>query len=318
MGRLRAVVQGRMYVQMQFADYLVSYALQTLNKCLLKVSTHAELTCKDERVLQEHLSHLQSLWQMMQWSIGKLTHEQAAARLRNASALLRTPRLDVQAGQQLLEFADDRTRALLQDLLAPLETAAAITAFDRRDRLGTLLQQESACWRDYLPLRQVSQLELIEHGMGRAYNKALKLTRRLEAVHNQAATPPGPKRLARTARWICHTANHLDLIRSALTDAGRAQRWHLGRLHNKVEQQLGLELLSRHVVETDLKAKAQGRIEKLLQRQREHLDKQRRKLAAGAFSMSGPEYVAQSQQAVEQLGLQEITLLPLEALDAQR
>jgi|GEM_PF-6445933 len=306
------------YGRMQFADYLVSYALQTLNRCLLKVSNSSELTLKDERVLQEHLAHLQSVWQMMQMSIGKLAFEQAASRLREAALLLGRDAHQLQASQQLLEFADDRDREVLRRLQLPLESEHQVRSASRRERLGDLLQQESACWRDYQPLRQVPAADLVEHGMGRAYRKAQRLVHRLDAQRGSDAAPPGPKRLQRTARWIAHAANHLDLVRTALADAGRAQRWHLGRLHGKVEQQLGLELFARHVVKIDLKPKQMARIEALVERQRVHLDKQRRKLAAGAFSLSVDEYVAQSQQAVDKLGLEEITLLPLEVLEAQR
>ena len=309
-----------MYGRMQFADYLVSLALQTLNRCLLKVASTDELSCKDERLLLEQISHLQSIWQMLQWSVGKVVHAEASARLREIAVLINSPSPPAQAAVQLLDYADDRLKPQLKELgekvaedwVSPVVTGGFHWE-DRRDRLSTLLQEESACWRDYVPLRRVPDEELIEHGMGRAYRKAERLSRRLDAVRGEDRSPPGPKRLMRTSRWVGHTANHLDLIRSALDDGARAQRWHLRRLHGKIEQQVGLELFRRYVVEQDMKSKPRQRLEKLLTSQRRHLDKQRRKLMQGAFVLTPRDYVRQSFRSVENLSLQEITLLPLDA-----
>lgn len=300
---------------MQFADYLVSYALQTLNRCLLKVADEQPLKGKDERVFLDQIAHLQSVWQMLQWSVGKVVHQQAADRLREITALVRAPSPELQAAATLLEFSHDKLQSTLLAVAAQakLDSLGAWPA--RRERLSTLLQQESACWRDYQPLRQVPDEELVVHGMGRAYLKARRLSLRLDAVGGADQSAPGPKRLARTQRWVGHTANHLDLIRSALDEPARVQRWHLRRLHNKVEQQLGLELFARRAVEHPMKAKTRLRFDTLVTKQRRHLDKQRRKLTAGAFGLSSRAYNEQSARCLDKLGLQEITLLPLEVGD---
>lgn len=302
-----------MYGRMQYADYLVSYALQTLNRCLLKVAASDALTGKDERLFQEQIAHLQSIWQMLQWSVGKLVHEQAADRLREISGLVASPSPELQAAAQLLEYSHDKVQSTLIAVASEASLTELAPWLERRERLSTLLQEESACWRDYLSLRRVPEAELIEHGMGRAYAKAEKLSRRLDAASDTDQDPPGSKRLARTHRWIGHTANHLDLIRSVLDDPARAQRWHLRRLHSKLEQQLGLELFCRRAVEVDLKVKVRHRLDMLFAKQRSHLDKQRRKLTQGAFLLSSDDYLQQVTGCVEKLGLQKITLLPLDA-----
>jgi hypothetical protein len=298
---------------MQFADYLVSYALQTLNRCLLKVAEDDPLKGKDERVFLDQITHLQSVWQMLQWSVGKVVHEQSADRLWEISSLIRIPSPELQAAAALLEFSHDKLQSTLLEIAsaAKLPDPGAWPA--RRERLSVLLSEESSCWRDYLPLRQVPDAELVEHGMGRAYLKARRLSQRLDAAGGADQAAPGPKRLARTQRWIGHSANHLDLIRPALDDAARVQRWHLRRLHNKVEQQLGLELFVRRAVKYSMKPKQRLRFDTLIAQRRRHLDKQRRKLTAGAFALSSSDYVDQSARCVEKLGLGEITLLPLEA-----
>lgn len=299
---------------MQFADYLVSYALHSLSRCLLRVGS-GELTLKDERLLREQVDHLQSLWQLMQWSVGKLTHAEATARLREAFALLNPPSIAGQAGAQLLDFADDKTAHAVALVLRGIDTSR-VPADRQRDRLSVLLQAESACWRDYAALRQISESALIEHGMGRAYAKARRLTRRLDAGAEEGARPPGAKRLARTHRWVGHAANHVDLLRPALDDAGRAQRWHLRRLQAKLEQQLGLELFAARAAESDLTRKQTTRVDGLIERHRRHLDKQRAKLSSGAFGLAPREFERHAMSAVSQLGLQEITLLPIEATTA--
>jgi hypothetical protein len=303
---------ARMYGRMQYADYLVSYALQTLNRCLLKVAANEALTDKDERLFLEQIAHLESIWQMLQWSVGKVVHEQASERLREISGLVPAPNPELQAAAQLLEYSHDKVQSTLVAVAAQASLPELAPWLERRERLSTLLQEESTCWRDYLPLRRVPEAELVEHGMARAYIKAEKLSRRLDAASNADQEPAGPKRLVRTHRWSGHAANHLDLIRGVLDDSARAQRWHLRRLHGKVEQQLGLELFTRRAVEIEMKAKARHRLELLLATQRRHLDKQRRKLTEGAFLLSPEDYVAQAAGCVEELGLQRITLLPVD------
>ncbi len=300
---------------MQLADYLVSYALHSLNRCLLKVGGDAPLTAKEQRLLHEQISHLQSLWQMMQWSVGKGVQAEAGARLREAAAMLSGAAPELAAGLQLKEYADEKLRGLLDRLVARYAVTDGATALlpEQRDRLSMLLQAESACWRDYAELRQISQPALVEHGMGRAYDKGRRLTQRLDAATAAGKSAPGPKRLARTCRWVGHTANHLDVLRPGLDDAGRAQRWHLRRLHGKLEQQLGLELLARRAVKEPVRPKALARLGRLVSRQRRHLEKQRSKLSNGAYGLAPAAFEQQALAAVKQLGLSEITLLPLEA-----
>jgi hypothetical protein len=303
------------YGSMQLADYLVSFALHSLNRCLLKVGGDAPLTAKEQRLLQEQISHLQSLWQMMQWSVGKSVQAEASARLREAAAMLAGAAPELAAGLQLKELADDKLRAVLDRLVARYAVSAGATVLrpEQCDRLSTLLQEESACWRDYAGLRQISEPALVEHGMGRAYDKGRRLMQRLDAATAAGKSAPGPKRLARTYRWVGHTANHLDVLRPGLDDAGRAQRWHLRRLHGKLEQQLGLELLARRAVKEPMRPKVLARLGRLVSRQRQHLEKQRSKLSNGAYGPPPAEFERQALTAVKQLGLGEITLLALPA-----
>ncbi len=298
---------------MQFADYVVGFALQTLNRCLVKISSREGVSCNDERLLREHVARLQSLWQLMQVSVGKLSYSHAAARLREAQKLLPGPALKARAAEQLLDYADDKTRPLLEQLWLRDLAPAATMPLEHAERLGCLLQEESAAWRERATLREISSAELLEHGIGRAYAKAERLSRKLAGAETDDRAPPGPRRLRRLHRWVGHVSNHMELLRPALDEEARTCRWHFSRLETKLEQQLALELLARALVEFDLKAKAQGRLVRLIGNQRRHLDRQRGKLTEGAFATTRAEYVRSAALAIEQLGLDEITLLPLEA-----
>ena len=77
-----------MHGQMQFADYVVSWALQALSKSLQKVSDygpetavpgadHLVLKPSDAKFLTQTAEQTFSLWQMMSWSVGKVEYRKA-------------------------------------------------------------------------------------------------------------------------------------------------------------------------------------------------------------------------------------------------
>ena len=80
-----------MYGRMQFADFVVSWALQTLSRSLQKVSDAnraessepgAALKPSDLKSLTQTAEQVFSLWQMMQWSVGKVEFKRAQADLK--------------------------------------------------------------------------------------------------------------------------------------------------------------------------------------------------------------------------------------------
>ena len=108
---------------MQFADYLVSYSLQTLSRCLQKVSAAARscdaipLNRPEEQLVVTRIEHLQSVWRLLQWSMGKATYRSAFSRLHEARTLLWQPPLETQAATQLLASSDARTRPLIDRVM---------------------------------------------------------------------------------------------------------------------------------------------------------------------------------------------------------
>jgi len=317
---------------MQFADYIVSYALQSLSRSLLKVGEHkTDLQCSDEKTLLLTAERLLSLWQMLQWSVGKLQFKRAQADLRAVIRLCAHNSAKIRAAQRLLERADPKSQKLIADLLPYLSEGSTLES--NRDRLSRLFQEESARWREYGLLRQINEVDLIEHGMLRAFGKGLELNRKLDRILSEPKeteskrteskktdsadgeqTRASVKRLLRAGRWVHHSVNHLELIRPALSEAGRTRRWHLNRLGAKLEDQWALERFARSVGELGVKPKASIRLDKLIQSQRQRLDKQRRKLTVGAFAGGSNEFRREIEAAVKQLGLKEISLLPLNGL----
>lgn len=302
-----------MYGRMQFADFVVSAALQSLSRSLLKVGEHhGALTLSEAKNLAHTAEQVLSLWQMAQWSIGKVQFEQARTDLQEMVALCSEDRQpELAAAESLLERADTRAARWLEDIIAALQ--AVRPREDHRERLDALLQAESGRWRSFVPLRAISEADLIEHGMLRAFEKGAALSAKLDrSAAADGDRRASARRLARTRRWIGHSVNHLELLRPGLSESGRTRRWHLNRLVAKLEDQWGLERLARTALVMDLKPKASVRLQGLIGDERRRLDKQRQKLSLGAFAGGGGAYREEIGDAVARLGLDTITLLPLD------
>lgn len=311
-----------MYGRMQFADFVVSWALQALSRSLQKVSdasrphgaaADAGLKPSDLKALTQTAEQIFSLWQMMQWSVGKVEFKRAQADLKQIIELTAGDRIPERlAAERLLERAEGKAIRLLEDIAASVVEDADDEPM-LRDRLGELLQAESTRWREYALLRQIEEDALVEHGMLRAFGKALDLTGRLNEIGAETGRPASAKRLLRTGRWVHHTVNHLELLRPALSDSGRTRRWHLNRLAAKLDEQWALEKLARTAVVMELRPKASARLGKLIGAQRKRLETQRRKLSLGAFAGGHEAYRKEVTAAVAELRLEQVTLLPLEA-----
>ncbi len=313
-----------MYGRMQFADFVVSWALQALSRSLQKVSdagrqdagvsgTAAGLKPSDLKALAQTAEQVFSLWQMMQWSVGKVEFKRAQADLKQIIELTTGDRIPERlAAERLLEKADGKAVRLLEKISAAVAEDAADRSLTR-DRLGELLQAESTRWREYTLLRQIEEEALVQHGMLRAFEKALDLTGRLNDISSESGRTASAKRLLRTGRWVQHTVNHLELLRPALSDSGRTRRWHLNRLAAKLDEQWALEKLARTAVVMELRPKASARLGKLISVQRKRLETQRRKLSLGAFAGGADAYRKEVVEAVAELRLEQVTLLPLES-----
>ena len=72
-----------MHGRMQFADFVVSWALQSLGRALQRLSASGsqELPANDEKAIAQTADMLLSLWQMVRWSVGRVEYRQARADL---------------------------------------------------------------------------------------------------------------------------------------------------------------------------------------------------------------------------------------------
>jgi hypothetical protein len=308
-----------MYGRMQFADYIVGYALQVNTDCLRRldvVGTPAAtaLSAKDVRKLRRNSERLRSLWQMMHWSVGKAPYRSGLARLEEAERLL-------PAGKQ---WADEAAQQLLAKVDEPKLAAAVETALEGviklqgpaaavdLDRLSCLFQSESECWRDYALLRKVQDYDLIEHGVGRAYGKSRRLGERL------LLEPHAAKRLQRAHRWVQHSINHLELLRPALSQSNKARAWFLDRLGANLQKQIQVMRFHEQARTLGLKPKVALRLSLLADNRCRRLAGQTAKLVAGAFQDSDDVFIRTVSSDVKKLGLQEIVLLPIGAVGEGR
>ena len=153
--------------------------------------------------------------------------------------------------------------------------------------------------------------------MLRAFQKSMELNLKLDRIVD-AEAGPSVKRLSRAGRWVRHSVNQLELIRPALSESARTRRWHLNRLGAKLDEQMALESFVRASGSLELKAKELRRLQPLVEKQRQRLDKQRRKLTVGAFAGGVQGYRQDVETAVKLLGLKEITLLPVDGVGSDR
>jgi glucose/arabinose dehydrogenase len=299
---------------MQFADYVVCAALQLLSGCLKRIGQRRDgrLTATDGRAIRQVAERLGADWQLVRTFADPAMVETARAGLVELVLLTNgaTPP-EQKAAQRLLERAEGKAAGHLREMINQLADEPAAERAPR-DRVGELLLAESARFRAVATIGKATDGQLIDQGMLRALCKAQRALAALDRRFTGSGNfTPGVKRLRRAVRWVQHSANHLELLRGALSDAGKKRLWHLNHLAAKLEEQWALERLARTAVLVDLRPKASARLSRLIRSERVRLDKQRRKLAEGAFASDLETCRSELSAAVGELGLEAIVLLPL-------
>ena len=302
---------------MRFADFIVTSALQSLTRSLVRVcEPGARMSGSDAKALFQTAQQLRSLWQIVGESVTKTELGQARADLKELVALCLSDRIpELDAARRLLEKAEGKSAKHLADIIAQLADGVTPASPLRpsQGRLGTLLQAESRRWREDDDLRRIEETELIEGGMVRVFRTAKQRVSDLCPPSGQSqGASPTPKQFRRAGRWVGHCARHLELLKPALSDSGRVRLWHLNRLVAKLDEQWALERLARTAVAVDLKPKASVRIGKLIRSERGRLAKQQKKLSQGVFEGGVKTYRRELKTAVAQLGLEFVALPPVE------
>jgi hypothetical protein len=113
---------------------------------------------------------------------------------------------------------------------------------------------------------------------------------------------------------VRHSISHLEVLHPALSERNKTRAWFLDRLGANLEKQLGVMRLRSLAGDLDLKPKVVSRIERLAEVRCRRLAGQTAKLVAGAFQDSDEEFIRAIAGDVKKLGLQEITLLPIEGV----
>ena len=311
-----------MYGRMQLADYLVSNALQINNDCLQRLSgVEGELTAQELRLLTTSTEQLLSFWQMLHWSVGRIPYRNAVARLQLAEIV--QPALDSRfsnTARQLLKKNSDAKTArairrasdvLIRQLLPQRPDPGLV------ERLACVFQDESTCWRDYSPLRQISDDDLIVNGIVRAYARGRRHGVRLlaEKVADKNANDgvsDKPRKLKRAIAWVRHSVNHLALLRPSLSESNVKRLWYLQKLDLNLVKQQELDEFLGGVARLELKAKARRRINQAAMEYKRRIMKQRQKLIVCCYGSKKREFLNSIREDVLNLGLQEVVLLPMD------
>jgi hypothetical protein len=304
---------------MQFADFVVSHALELNSQCLRTVAQaigDAPLADEDLRALRADALRLASLWQMLHWAIGKPAYRQGRRRMARILELVPEAGDWVdRAARQIAGKSDDERRlravsAAAERVASRLPAAGPICWAE----VGRIFEAESAAWRDAAVLRKVHDGDLVEHGIVRAYQQS---RRWCEAYGER---PASRKRMSRARRWLRHCVNHLELLQPALSDSGKAHAWYLERLQSNVEKAF---LVQRFVemagapgdggARAPLKAKALARVQSLAQARAVRLQARSKKLMVGAFEPDADDFSRAVGRAAGKLALPELELEPLPA-----
>ncbi|NIP15225.1 MAG: hypothetical protein GWM88_11095 [Pseudomonadales bacterium] len=296
---------------MQFADYVGSRALHMTSDCLRLLSSSAledgVLTPGAASNLLGTVGRLESLWQLRQWSVGKADYRRAMARLREAEHRLEPAAnwFDAVASQMLAKTDDAKTRRAVER--ARRAFARSIVGSEMVDSLllSRLFQEESAVWRAQASDRGARDADLVDYGIGRAFDKSRRAVARL------AENPGSTKRLRRAQRWVRHLAHHLELLQPALSEANEARAWFIGRLDANLTRRLDLARFMEVAEALPLKRKQLKRIRRVGQRLERRLIEQSGKLVHGAYRGGRGKALRALAQDVESLGPDEIVLLPL-------
>lgn len=296
---------------MRFADFVASRALQITSDCLRLLSGTAfedgVLTAGAVANLSRSVDRLESLWQLVQWSVGKADYRRAMARLRELDQVLQlgNGRFDATASQLLAKTDDEKVRRAVDRARRTMSGSRGVGEMIDPSALNRLFQEESAVWRAQASDRGVRDADLVDYGIGRAFNKSRRALARL------AAKPESLKRLRRAQRWVGHIAHHLELLRPGLSEANEARAWFIGRLDANLARRLDLARFAAVAKTLPMKERQRKRLWRLTRRLDRRLIEQSGKLVNGGYR-GGPRKTLRAIAVdVERLGLDDIALLPV-------
>jgi len=308
-------------VSVQLADYIVSQSLQINNRCLRYLAdwdvdqthmsvnhgpVHAEAhTAYAESLLALDSRRLVSLWLLMRpaW---KKSGAQTTAHVETLSVCAQTLTEATSTRRLALRLAN--SAALDQDAQAILTVARNLPAENPPawDELNNLFGQDSHFWRKSRGFNVLDDAAL-QARVSRSYRKAYRLRNCLG--EDVGAGEDRAFLAVKLHRWVQLSVHQLELLRSGLSDAGRAQLWYLDKLSDTLRTRADLQRLKQATVLLHIAPSARTQVEFYVDQQIGKMDMRIARLVKGAFSSKPKSMALALEQAVGDLGLRSVSLM---------
>lgn len=293
-----------MYGRMRFIDFVVSQALETNSRCLHSLAIlSGEIPPVVLHKLHEDVLRLNAMW--------AIVTPAADSRMYKAS---------VKRGRKLMAAIEGELRggsviALEMAARAPDEkTAQSLVKLSRRlgarepqlqpESLWVGFQEDSSAWRSLDVTEPLTDAEVVKKGIGRWYLHSRGLMRQREEK-----SLPKPSEARAWHAWCWCTAYQMELIKTELSEKGKARRWYIDKLARCLDDYLEMGMLRKQVKQVDLKRGAVQRLQAFFDERRSKLWKRVGKLAACAYADKTKVFVQDVQGSVERLGLGVIVTL---------
>ena len=311
---------------MRLADYVVSYSLQINNRCLRYL---AECDARDGNSLlseggddlhaEGHMVYAESLLTRdsrrlaSMWSLMKPGWVDTSAEVVSHVKTLK------KAASGLADGSSGHRLALrLAGVASEDHEAQAILTIARKlrtenpfgwDALNDLFAQDSLFWRESAEFRHLHDDVLCQR-VTRSYRKSYRLANDCFADTEKLL----PKQSDNLYRRVQVCAHQLELLRPGLSDKGKSQLWYLLKMSDTLRTRSGLLKLhfeAQQAVAHDKTVEQQTLdiVLRHIDRQIEKMDKRMLRLASDCFSVK-PKHIARwVEEAVEGLGLRDVSLM---------
>ena len=311
---------------MRLADYVVSYSLQINNRCLRYL---AECDTRDggtlvpeggddlsgeghmvyaESLLTRDSRRLASMWSLMKpgWADTSAEVVSHVKTLEKAASGLADGGSGHRLAMRLASVAsEDHEAQAILTIARKLRTEKPFSW----DTLNEMFAQDSLFWRESVDFRQLPDDALCQR-VARSYRKSYRLANNCFADAKNLT----PKQRDKLQRRVQLCAHQLELLRPGLSDKGKSQLWYLLMMSDTLRTRSGLLKLhfeAQQAVAHDKTVEQQTLdiVLRHIDRQIEKMDKRMLRLASDCFSVK-PKHIARwVEEAVEGLGLRDVSLM---------
>lgn len=298
-----------MYGRMRFIDFVVSQALEINSRCLRSLAIlPGEIPPVVLHRLHEDVLRLNAMWAIVTPAAASGMYKAAVKRGRKLVAAIED---ELRGGSAIaLEMAGRAPdEKVAQSLVKLSRRLAAREPQLQPESLWVAFQEDSSAWRQLDLTAPLADAEVVKQGIGRWYLHSRSLMRQSEAQ-----SLPKPSEARAWHAWCWCTAYQLELIKSELSERGKARRWYVDKLARCLDSYLELGKLRKQAKQVGLKRGAVQRLQVFFDERRGKLWKRAVKLAACAYADKSKVFVQDVQASVERLGLGVIVTLDPEPL----